>query len=63
MLAHEALKAASNIYHGAWETPLQPADWLSQATGAQVLLKLENKQVWSVCRYSKLAPIMLAAAV
>lgn len=44
-LAQETIKAANTVYAGARETPLQPADWLSEACGAHVLLKLENKQV------------------
>ncbi|KAK9828162.1 hypothetical protein WJX74_001208 [Apatococcus lobatus] len=43
-LAQESIRAAKTVYAGAHETPLQPADWLSEACGAFVLLKLENKQ-------------------
>ena len=44
-LAQETIKAAHTVYAGAHQTPLQPADWLSRACEAHVLLKLENKQV------------------
>lgn len=44
-LAQETIRAANTVYAGAHETALHPADWLSKACEAHVLLKLENKQV------------------
>src|SRR5690606_28687755 len=45
LVAPETIRAAAHALHGvAIRTPLLPADWLAEETGAEVRLKCENLQ-------------------
>jgi len=41
----EVLRARTRLQGHVWQTPLVPAPWLSERTGGEVGLKLENAQV------------------
>ena len=56
----EVLEAEKRIRFHVRQTPLEPSLWLSQITGAEVYLKLENLQITSSFKYRGAANAILS---